>query len=177
MEPTTGQLAQHLRALTDARLLDPLEVLLESADEVAGVRRQIADRTGTWARDILDGDRATAMRTVSRLIAALYPGDGPFDPPARWWATPLGQAVVRRLGHPGAAVVSYPVAGAMLGVTRQFVHNLVTRGKLERHPGGGVTVDSVRARLAAHPTTAPDATPGAAPPTAAHDGHDAGGRA
>jgi hypothetical protein len=38
------------------------------------------------------------------------------------------------------------VAGAMLGVTRQGVHDLVSRGKLDRHPDGGVTTDSVRAR-------------------------------
>jgi hypothetical protein len=35
----------------------------------------------------------------------------------------------------------------MLGMTRQGVHDLVSRGKLDRHPDGGVTTDSVRARL------------------------------
>jgi len=43
--------------------------------------------------------------------------------------------------------VSYAVAGAMLGVTRQGVHDLVTRGKLARHPSGGVLTASVRDRL------------------------------
>jgi len=58
------------------------------------------------------------------------------------------------------------VAGAMLGVTRQGVHDLVTRGKLARHPDGGVTVDSVRARRNRSTTTVtiePDASRGARP--------------
>jgi len=35
----------------------------------------------------------------------------------------------------------------MLGLTREGVHDLVVRGKLDRHPDGGVNVDSVRVRL------------------------------
>jgi hypothetical protein len=36
----------------------------------------------------------------------------------------------------------------MLGITRQGVHDLLNRGKLTRHADGGVTVASIRARLA-----------------------------
>ncbi|HMH94663.1 MAG TPA: hypothetical protein VK586_26710 [Streptosporangiaceae bacterium] len=43
--------------------------------------------------------------------------------------------------------MSYAVAGAMLGVTRQGVHDLVTRGKLARHPGGRVLTAGVRDRI------------------------------
>jgi hypothetical protein len=50
----------------------------------------------------------------------------------------------------------------MLGMTRQGVHDLVTRGKLARHPDGGVTVDSVRARLN-RTTTDQQASQGARP--------------
>lgn len=76
--------------------------------------------------------------------------------------------MLRRAGHPSAQAVSYSVAGAMLGVTRQGVHDLVTRGKLARHPDGGVTVDSVRARLnrittPTSTTTDPHASGGAQP--------------
>jgi DNA-binding GntR family transcriptional regulator len=35
----------------------------------------------------------------------------------------------------------------MLGITRQGVHDLVNRGKLQRDPGGGVLVSSIRDRL------------------------------
>ena len=96
---------------------------------------------------MLDGDEQTATHAIVRVISTLYPGDGPFDPPAEWWRTPLGQVVVRRVGHPTAQTVSYSVAGAMLGITRQGVHDLVTRGKLARHPDGGVTPTSIRDRL------------------------------
>ena len=83
---------------------------------------------------------------IARVIASLYPGDAPFAPPAEWWRTPLGQVALRRIGHPSVQTVPYSVAGAMLGITRQGVHDLVTRHKLERHPDGGVTVESIRAR-------------------------------
>lgn len=96
---------------------------------------------------MLDADERIAVGAIVRVVSTLYPGDAPFDPPADWWRTPLGQVVGRRVGHPFAHAVSYSVAGAMLGITRQGVHDLVTRGKLDRHPDGGVMPESVRARL------------------------------
>ncbi|HEY7486002.1 MAG TPA: hypothetical protein VH912_16170 [Streptosporangiaceae bacterium] len=104
-------------------------------------------RAADWADRMLDGDDRVATQTIIRLVSTLYPGDTPFDPPPGWWRTPLGQVTVRRVGHPSARTVSYSVAGAMLGITRQGVHDLVTRGKLARHPDGGVKPESVRARL------------------------------
>lgn len=80
-------------------------------------------------------------------MSALYPGDEPFDPPLAWWGTPFGRAVFARAGHPAAAAVPFSVAAVVLGITRQGVHDLTVRGKLQRDPGGGVTVDSVRVRL------------------------------
>ncbi|MGR6918809.1 hypothetical protein ACU635_31565 [[Actinomadura] parvosata] len=49
----------------------------------------------------------------------------------------------RRLVRP----VSYAVAGAMLGIACQGVHDLVTRGKLGRHESGGVTTALVQRRI------------------------------
>ena len=46
-----------------------------------------------------------------------------------------------------AESVSYATAGAMLGITRQGVHDLVRRGRLPRHPDGGVPSAAVRDRL------------------------------
>ena len=100
----------------------------------------------TWAAVLLGPDQQSATLMIARVVACLYPGDAPFEPPAEWWRTPLGQVVLRRVGHPSAQAVSYSVAGAMLGITRQGVHDLVVRHKLERHPASGVTVESVRAR-------------------------------
>jgi hypothetical protein len=95
---------------------------------------------------MLGHDDRAAAQMIIRVISSLYPGDAPFAPAAEWWRTPLGQVVLRRVGHPSARAVPYSVAGAMLGITRQGVHDLITRRKLERDPEGGVTVASVRAR-------------------------------
>ena len=154
-------LAEHLVELVSRRLIDPLEILLGGSGDLHA-RVEAASRE--WAAVLLgDDDRAAALLAI-RMVAALYPSDAPFDPPAAWWRTPLGQAVLRRAGHPSAEAVSYSVAGAMLGVTRQGIHDLATRGKLARHPDGGVTVDSVRARRnrsTTRATTEPDASRGA----------------
>jgi hypothetical protein len=142
-----AELADHLARTLEARLLDPLEILLESSTQLDQLRRRVRRRARLWARQLLDGDERQATMLLARLVGALYPGDAPFDPPASWWSTPLGQVTARTVGHPAAATVTYAVAGAMLGVTRQGVHDLVRRGKLDRHPDGGVTVTSVRDRL------------------------------
>jgi hypothetical protein len=55
--------------------------------------------------------------------------------------------VARRVGHPTTEGLSYAAAGAMLGITRQGVQDLVRRGKLARHTDGGVLATSVRDRL------------------------------
>jgi hypothetical protein len=150
---THAELARHLAEVVGRRLLDPLEILLGehlpgASDPLTTVRARVRADAEMWAAQLLGEDRALATATAARLVAVLYPGDEPFDPPAEWWRTPFGQVVARRVGHPTAEAVSYPVAGAMLGVTRQGVHDLVTRGRLTRHPAGGVLVRSVQARLA-----------------------------
>jgi hypothetical protein len=144
----TSALVKQLTQLVSTRLLDPLEILTEGADAVQALREICAVRVKTWATLLLGDDDQAAVATAARLIATLYPSDTAFDPPAQWWQTPLGQVVARRVGHPSTDAVSYSVAGAMLGITRQGVHDLVNRGKLARHPDGGVLVASVRARLA-----------------------------
>ena len=143
----TGQIVR----LLDIRLLDPLEILLDGDDAVAALRQLVRLRAGQWATQLQDGDDTTAVRAAVRLIATLYPGDRAFDPPVEWWRTPLGGVVARRVGHPAAESVSYATAGAMLGITRQAVHDLVRRGRLPRHPDGGVPSSAVRDRLLGNP--------------------------
>jgi hypothetical protein len=145
--PTWSALTSQLLSLVESRLLDPLEILLGSEAELEVLRSRIAARTAAWASQLLADDSEAAARVATRLVSALYPGDAPFDPPAAWWQTPLGQVVALWVGHPGAEAVSYAVAGAMLGVTRQGVHDLVVRGKLERCESGGVIASSVRNRI------------------------------
>ncbi|MDA0643221.1 hypothetical protein [Nonomuraea ferruginea] len=144
-----GALEQDILRLVGSRLLDPLEILL--GDGASGALEELRAKArhdaATWAADLLGPDRPRAVHTGARLIAVLYPGDAAFDPPLEWWRTPLGRAIARRVGHPSAARVPYAVAGAMLGITRQGVHDLVRRGKLQQHPDGGVATRSVRERL------------------------------
>ncbi|MFI9381814.1 hypothetical protein [Kutzneria sp. NPDC052558] len=137
-EALVGQLV----AVVRQRLLDPLEILLNVEQPADRVRAAAEE----WATQLLGEDRPAAVMCAARLIAALYPGDR-FEPPADWWGTPLGRAVARQAGYPGVDHVSYGVAGAMLGVTRQGVHDLATRGKLARHADGGVTTESVSNRM------------------------------
>jgi hypothetical protein len=139
-------LEQDLERVIGSRLLDPVDILF-GLDEL--LRQRAAGEIRTWAAALLGSDDRAAQYTAIRLVSVLYPGDAPFDPPAPWWGTPFGQAVLQRVGHPAALAVPFSVAAAMLGITRQGIHDLANRGKLDRDAGGGVTVASVRARLAA----------------------------
>ncbi|MEU6741507.1 hypothetical protein [Streptosporangium sandarakinum] len=140
-------LAGELAALTERRIADPLEILLGSGEQTGPIRERLRIEAEVWAAQLLGADERLAVHTAARLIAALFPSDGPFDPPDEWWRTAFGRAVARRAGHPGRQAVPFATAGAMLGITRQGVHDLVKRGKLDRHPDGGVTTDSIRRRL------------------------------
>lgn len=147
MLPTSEQLAEQLVRMIGIRLLDPLEILLDGDDGVDALRSVVRIRAESWARRMRDGDDQSAVRLIVRVISTLYPTDEPFDPPVDWWGTPMGQLLAWRVGHPIAESVSYPVAAAMLGITRQGVHDLISRGKLARHPAGGVVPASIRDRL------------------------------
>lgn len=144
---TRVALVEQIVRLLDIRLLDPLEVLLEGDDVVDAMRQVVRIRAGRWADELLGADDVTAVRISARLISTLYPDDRAFDPPVDWWQTPIGQTTARRVGHPAAVSVSYATAGAMLGISRQGVHDLVRRGRLPRHPDGGVPSVAVRDRL------------------------------
>ncbi|GAA1606052.1 hypothetical protein [Actinoplanes couchii] len=146
-------LAEQLLRMLDNRLLDPLEILLQDDQPVGALRDLLRVRVGRWARVLEGDDDAAAVQLIARLIGTLHPGDQPFNPPADWWRSPFGQIVLRRAGHPYAASVSYATAGAMLGITRQAVHDLVRRGRLPRDPDGGVPVAAIRARLSSGGTS------------------------
>jgi hypothetical protein len=147
--PSRAELAAQLIRLVDVRLIDPLDLLLDGHDSLRAIRTAISSRAGIWAHRLLHGTDTEAAQLIARFVASLYPSDREFSPPADWWQTPLGRIVLWRVGHPGSDAVSYATAGAMLGITRQGVHDLVQRGKLLRHPDGGVVAASVRARFIA----------------------------
>lgn len=147
---THTALYRQLAAEVEARFLAPLDALLDgtalpnSTEPLAALRRRLDADAQMWAAQILGPDQALARSTAARVLAAVQPS----DPDPSWWRTPFGRAVVRLIGHPGRASVSRSVAGAMLGITRQGVQDLVNRGKLARHPDGGVSVASIRDRAA-----------------------------
>ena len=138
------ELARDLNRLVEARVLGPVDVLFGLDKEL---RRRAFESVLVWTEEMLGPDDDAAQTTAIRLISTLFPSDEPFNPPAEWWTTPFGRAVLLRAGHPNAEAVSFTVAAAMLGISRQGVHDLAKRGKVQAHPEGGVTVDSVQARL------------------------------
>ncbi|WP_141578997.1 hypothetical protein [Actinomadura sp. WMMA1423] len=140
------ELVAELVRLLETRILDPLEILLASDEPLEPIRTRLRVEAEVWAAQLLGPDRERAALTAARLIGVFFPGDAPFDPPASWWRTAVGRAVARSIVHPAPAV-PYSKAGAMLGITRQGVHDLVKRGKLDQHPDGGVTTSSIRERL------------------------------
>lgn len=141
------ELVAELVRVLETRILDPLEILLASDEALGPIRARLRVEAEVWAAQLLGADRERATLTAARLIGVLFPSDASFDPPTSWWRTALGRAVARSTGHPAAVAVSYSTAGAMLGITRQGVHDLVKRGKLDKDPNGGVTTSSIRNRL------------------------------
>jgi len=142
--PAHEELARDLNRLIEARVLGPVDVLFGLDKDL---RRRAFESVLGWTEELLGPDDDAARMTAIRLISTLFPSDEPFNPPTDWWGTPFGRAVLLRAGHPSAEAVSFTVAAAMLGISRQGVHDLARRGKVQPHPDGGVTVDSVQARL------------------------------
>lgn len=151
------ELARDLSRLVEARVLGPVDLLF-GLDQA--LRRRAFESVLVWTEELLGPDDDTARMTAIRLISTLFPSGEPFNPPTDWWTTPFGRAVLLRAGHPDAEAVSFSVAAAMLGITRQGVHDLARRGKVRAHPDGGVTVDSVQARLKERMLSDAEATAG-----------------
>jgi hypothetical protein len=126
----------------EARHIWPLESNL-GPDEVWNYIRQRAAATAQMmAAQLVSGDDKLAAQTAIDLASLILPDDIPDD----FWATPLGRLIAKSVGHPSEEGVPYSVAAAMLGVSKTRVQQLVDAGKLERHPGGGITSASVRLR-------------------------------
>lgn len=113
--------------------------------ESARIARRVDDRAAGIALALGSEDDDEAAETVSDVLNALW---GRCDPDPDWWRTPVGRLCARSLGHSDSDAVTHSVAAAMLGIGRNQIGVLVNRGKLERHPDGGVTRASVLLRIA-----------------------------
>lgn len=85
-----------------------------------------------------------AAEAVLDLMCVLHPDR---SPPAEWWRSPLGRRVAASIGADDSEAVTASVAAAILGTSRQRVHQLLEANKLDRHPDGGVVRASVMQRL------------------------------
>lgn len=141
------ELVADLIGQIQAHLVRPLTELLGTT-AMASVGERLAIEAEMWAAQLLGRDHQLAAQTARNIVRVLYGAGDDFEPPPGWWASPFGRVVLLRIGHPSHERVSYAQAGAMLGITRQGVHDLLNRGKLQRHPDGGVAIDSVRQRSA-----------------------------
>ncbi len=137
--------ARQVRDELTTTLVDPVGMLL-GLDLADTLRQRLTTRALLLADQACqDADDKLAASTVNDLMQTLWPHG---DPEPRWWRTPLGRVCARSLGADDAEAVTYSVAAAMLGVTKGTVSQLVARGKLDRHPDGGLTRASVLVRLA-----------------------------
>lgn len=137
-----AELTEQLRADVGAVAVAFVAVL---GPEMRMIEQMVDEYAPMWAEVLLGDDDRLAAQTVIDLACILFPGT--TSPDAEWWRTPLGQACARSTGYPAADIVSYSVAGAMLGCSKQYVGKLADAGRLCRGPDGGVTVNSVRAVL------------------------------
>lgn len=139
------EIAYQIADEVDSGVLFPLEAIAGSSEQISAIRTQMEGRAYLLATQLLSGDDKLAAQTAIDLVNLLF---GPVaEIPNDWWSTPLGQAMAASVGHPLAEAVSYSVAGAMLGVSKTRIQQLVADGKLDRAPDGGITTVSIRQRL------------------------------
>lgn len=118
-----------VRSLADLGLDDP---------GPAWEKKGLAVTAATIVADLAGDDAKVASRTHEALMTLLWP----HRPPEQagrpdWWSTPLGQLCARVAVNDDTVGVSHATAAAMLGLTKGTIGQMVTRGNLERHSGGG----------------------------------------
>lgn len=176
----------------EGQILDELSRRLESLGELVG--RDLVDlvlyrlsglseaSTGDRAHSaeqiaevLIGSDRESARRQATALLAFLFPH--PAEPEPEWWRTALGKACIVHSLELYPARVSAPRAASILGVSVARVYQLAdppgtpqrpgSPPRLVRHEEGGVTWESVAARVADDVT--PVAQPATSPATSARN--------
>lgn len=144
-----------LRNALDNRLVRLANRLAEATGEGTpyGLRK-LLDATMTHAHGIAGGFGLEGGEALARTILRTLVDEGERDDPA-FWSTALGRAIAWWTGGP-EGWVSRHIAAAILGTTRQSVHELVKRQRLTgavlgdgfRGTGSeGVTPESLRRLL------------------------------
>lgn len=145
---TADRLTAQIRDELDRALVGPVSALC-GMDLGDMLRRRLATAAPAIAAQLRAPDDQLVAETVIDVMGALWPNCAPEDcEEAHWWRSPLGQACARSLGHSAGESVTHSVAAAMLGVPRSNIGVWVRRGKLDRHPDGGVLRSSVFQLLA-----------------------------
>lgn len=126
--------------LTELRRLAPIIPDLLATDELEGIA---AGRARFLTAGLFASDRLSAQQTAHDIVRILW-GTGQIDP--KWWNTWLGQAVYAAGGMP-AGPVPYPVAAAVLGVSRTRVAELVVGNRRRWNAGEKLVLGEIRATV------------------------------
>ena len=112
-----------------------------------------ADRMTTALLSDDHGEQAQAVIDTGLVV------HGDHEVPGHWWRTPVGRVCAASLAGaaPTDEAVTQAAAAEILGVSQPAVHKMLTAGRLDRHPDGGVLLHSVMWRLAQN---GPTETPG-----------------
>jgi hypothetical protein len=139
-EEAARQLAEGIEAASLGRM----ERFLGLHEVFASLRERLPRAAREIVAQMSSDDDRVAEQSSAKVFAILFNRSKRI--PDDFWATPLGRLMAKSAGHPSLDEVPYSVAAAMLGVSKTRIQQLVEAGKLERHPGGGITSASVRLR-------------------------------
>lgn len=130
------------RAARLADLLSDPQLRVDLEDRIAAITPRLSVRLDVTTA--VEVDEHEAAEIVADLYALAH---GDSDPAPEWWQTPLGRVTARSTGAPDTEAITPSIAAVMLGIGERRVYQLRDKGKLVRHPDGGVTRASVLARL------------------------------
>lgn len=144
-QPDAARAVQELKeAATDQAV--SLDVFLDSRDE------SVYADIGTIAESLVTTLTTQPLESTEAESAAVRAAFVcPVNDPA-FWGTDLGRLISVRIGW-ARAVVPRAMAAAIIGYSRQRVHQLIQAGILVQAPDGGVTNDSLITYLRLRTTT------------------------
>jgi cell division septum initiation protein DivIVA len=116
----------------------------DQTDHLNRLKQQLHSAADMYATLLQEPDQAE--QAAHNLMSALFGAHGANDPTTDWWRTEAGQAVAYAIGYHRSHAYRAD-AVAILGISRQRVHELIGQGVLVEEGPRGVTAESIRARL------------------------------